>query len=78
MDELRCLNAWPEDTVAYNYEEQLIAHMLELCKLHGFGRMEQLMSAIHEIWGDPEATKKWQEFREERMTLLSNLRAESL
>lgn len=71
MNELRCLNGYPENTVGYTQEDQLITQMLELCNAHGFGRVEQLMSAIEEIWGDPEAVKKWQEFREERMRLLA-------
>ena len=71
MDELRCLNGYPEGTVEYTQEDQLITQMRELCILHGFGRVEQLMSAIEEIWRDPEAVKKWQELREERMEILA-------
>lgn len=68
---LACLNGWPEGTMGHGQEQQLIHDLNGLCQVHGYGRMEQLMSAIEEIWRDPvEGTRKWQALRDERMELL--------
>lgn len=70
-DALACLNSWPEGTVGYYNEVQLIALVNDLCKKHGYGRMAQLVQGIEEIWRNPEeGGKKWQEFHDERMALL--------
>lgn len=77
MDELRCLNSWPEGTRGHLNDEELISNLFRLCKFHGFGRMEQLMSAIHEIWRDPEKVQKWMEFREEMLKTIATCERES-
>ncbi len=72
MDELRCLNSFPENTIGYDRDNRIIGLMLALCNDHGFGRMEQLMTAIHEIWRDPEKVQKWDDFRKEHMKFLAD------
>lgn len=70
-DQLKCLNSWPQGTTGHIEDEQLITLMNLLCKRHGYGRVSQLAQAVEEIWRNPEeGGKKWQEFHDERMTLV--------
>jgi hypothetical protein len=70
-EQIECLNGFLQGTGLYWREAILIQALNELCIEYGYGRVGQLAGALEEIWRNPEeGTKKWQEFRDERMQLL--------
>lgn len=70
MDVLVSLNSWPEGTVGYNQENQLIAILLALCVEHGFGRVPQITAQIEDIWRNPEKVEEYFRIRNKRLQLL--------
>lgn len=50
---LDCLVGWPEGTCGHRDEMDLIRRLNEACLSHGYGRLKQLVEAIHEIWEHP-------------------------
>lgn len=69
-DLLSCLNSWPDGTVGYYKEKDLIKVLNILCKKYGYGRVPQLCEQIRDIWYDENKVKLYQKKREERLELL--------
>jgi len=62
---LTCLILWPDGTLGYAQEKQVVRLLNQLCKEYGYGRVPQLAAAIEDIWrrgsegiGHHEAVKK--------------------
>jgi hypothetical protein len=70
LDELLCLNSWPENTVGFHNENLLIKEIKKLCDIHGYGRMHQLLDNIHTIWREPESVEVFKNARIERLQLI--------
>jgi len=70
MDELSCLNSWPNGMGAHDIEEELISALLHLCRVYGFGRVPQLAQQIEDIWRHPEQVAHYENERAERIQLL--------
>ena len=71
LDELKCLNGWPENTVGYDDDQALIENLLNLCTKFGFGRVHQAMDGINDLWRHPEKITAYQQFQKERLKLLA-------
>lgn len=72
-DDLNCLNAWPEGTVGYQQERDMIAAIHQFGIERGYGRVSQLASAMYEIAMTTDRDKeiaKRQAIRDDRMQLL--------
>ena len=70
LNELLCLNSWPEDTVGFHNENLLILEIKKLCDIHGYGRMHQLLEQIEDIWRNPESVEKFKKLREQRLKMI--------
>lgn len=64
------LNSWPEQTVGFNNDVELITILNQLCKRHGYGRVHQLMEGIEDLWRHPEKEPEYQAAHAERMELI--------
>ena len=71
LDDLLCLNGWPEGTIGYNQETRIIALLLTLCQGHGFGRIPSLAAQVEDIWRHPERIEYYQQVRDRRQELLA-------
>lgn len=69
IDELLCLNSWPEDTVGFHSENTLIMQIKKLCDTHGYGRMHQLLEEVNAIWRDPDMVEKYKKHRQQRLKM---------
>ena len=67
LEDLSCLNRWPDGTSAYDVDEGAINDLLKLCNLVGFGRICELANAMHDIWHNPSNIGHWEELRLERL-----------
>lgn len=72
IEQLYCLNGWPEGTVGWHKDNEIINILLHLMTDHGFGRVPQIAAAIEDIWRNDEAIPKYQKLRDEQ---LANIRA---
>lgn len=57
---LECLIHWPEGTIGYRKEYQLLKKLLTMCEEHGFGRMAQLAQQTEDIWRNPERQQDYE------------------
>lgn len=69
-EDLKCLNAWPEGTIGHGEEQHLIRHLNRVCQKFGYGRVNQLVSSIRDIWYNPENVQKYQTERDQRLNQL--------
>lgn len=74
LNELACLNAWPEGTAGFALDRQAIEALHQLCGLYGYGRMRELMEGIEAICRDPSQVAAYQADREERVKRLGHVR----
>lgn len=63
------LNCWPDGTVGYFREAELIGRLLGMCREHGYGRVGQLAAQIEDLWRHPERMGAYLEAREEHLRL---------
>jgi len=57
---LKSLIMWPEGTVGYHNELNLLKQMRDMCDKHGYGRVPQLANAVEDLWRNPENIEKYQ------------------
>ena len=69
-DDVRCLVMWPENTVGYNREYEVILKLLSMCREHGFGRIPQIASQIEALWRNPEKKIEFLERQKEQVEFL--------
>lgn len=70
----KALNSWPEGTLGFSEESELITTLHQLCKNNGYGRVHQLMNDIEDIWRNPEKMIDYQQRRERRISSLIEAR----
>jgi hypothetical protein len=58
-EQLKSLIRWPEGTVGYQNELDMLIKMNAFCEEHGYGRIPQIASEIEEIWRNPESVEKY-------------------
>ena len=59
IEQLKSLIMWPEGTVGYQNELDMLVKMHALCEKHGYGRVPQIANAIEDIWRNPENVEKY-------------------
>jgi len=59
IEQLKSLIMWPEGTVGYQNELDMLTKMRALCEEHGYGRVPQIANAIEDIWRNPENVEKY-------------------
>lgn len=60
-DLITALVCWPEGTVGYENEKQLIRDLNNLGRKHGYGRLNQLTEMIEDIYRNPDHLKRYKE-----------------
>lgn len=50
LQDLECLICWPRGTVGYFCELQIVSNLLNMAKVHGFGRVSQLAQQMEDVW----------------------------
>lgn len=69
-DDLVHLNAWPEDTLGFQQEHVALKQLLFLCQTEGYGRIQQMIDDINDIWRHPENVNLHKKARSERFKQL--------
>ena len=67
------LVTFPEGTLGHQEELRMIASIHDLCMKHGFGRVHQVVQAVHDIWRQNEDAAKHIQFYAELRKLLQEL-----
>ena len=70
-DDVRCLIMWPEKTVGYNAEYELVIKLLSMCREHGFGRVSQLAGQVEELWRNPEKKTDFYKIQKDQVDFLT-------
>ena len=72
--ELDCLIMWPEGTVGFQGEQQVVRLLNLLCKEHGYGRIPQLAAQIEALWRDPAKVEDFKKARQAHFDLMEEAR----
>lgn len=67
LEDLKCLNIWPEGTVGYDGDKRLIETLYNLFQEFGFGRVPQVAEAMREIWYNRDKIAEYEKFRQEQV-----------
>jgi hypothetical protein len=59
IEQIKSLIRWPEGTVGYQNELDMLIKMRALCEEYGYGRVPQIANAIEDIWRNPENVEKY-------------------
>ena len=54
LKELECIISWPKGTNGYEDEKRVLSTLLNLCRLHGFGRVPQMAAGVEKVWRKEE------------------------
>jgi hypothetical protein len=74
IEQLKSLIRWPEGTVGYQNELDMLIKMRALCEAHGYGRVPQIAAEIEDIWRNPENVEKYLKKQKEHNDLMEEYR----
>ena len=64
------LNAWPKGTLGFQQEHVALKQLLFLCTTEGYGRIQQMVEDLVEIWKSPSHLKRCEKNRKKRLASL--------
>lgn len=64
LKDVECLISWPKRSKGYCSEKAALATLISLCEEHGFGRVQQLVINMAQIWDKGDvAIKRFEEHK---------------
>tara|TARA_R110000824_G_scaffold68263_5_gene176727 strand:+ start:441 stop:701 length:261 start_codon:yes stop_codon:yes gene_type:complete len=72
--ELDCLVMWPEGTLGFQREQEVLRLLNKLCKEIGYGRIPQLALQMEALWRDSGKHGEFQDARDTHLDLISQTR----
>jgi hypothetical protein len=72
IQDLECLNAFPEGTIGHTNDDIMIKALYSLCSVYGYGRVPQVAAQIEGIWRDRSLIEKHKNVREKLLKMMEN------